>query len=592
MADDEQHARPSVEAEQRAQEQVREQEQEAAPTSTSTSSSMPADVVQLQAELRAAREQRDSLEQQYQSLLSKLTQIRSTLGERLKQDADELDRRQSQIASLTSAQAELQSNASTLRAELVDSHAEQDRLRSELDALRQASASSSSSIDSATRQAAESAARVSALTASLSALQAERESVEEKYYTERAQREQAQMELEMSRVAREVAERAANEQRLRAEREAQSARQLQEVLEEMQQQQQQHGAGVGHYGAGHDPDGGLGDHHVHTLGGSSGSAREKINQLAEELELYRERANAAESQLADFKNAAERCERLEREVKEKNLFVGKLRHEAVILNEHLTEALRRLRADSTNTNVDRRLITNLLLRFLSTPRADPKRFEILALIASVLGWDEEERGAAGLALGSATTPNGMAAGAGTGGGGGGGILGGWRSRGRRTTSGQITNEKGPVTTGPSAPVSGPGSSGSRTPGADESFSNLFLEFLLTEADKAQQESQPQQLQQQQQQAATSPPLPPASAPAASSSFVSSLLMRSSTPSASAAGGGAGGGGTSTAKSSSTPRTSMSASVVSESASGSEGAGAVGAANGNGNVNGNGSSGSS
>lgn len=35
----------------------------------------------------------------------------------------------------------------------------------------------------------------------------------------------------------------------------------------------------------------------------------------------------AQSQLADFKDAAERCKSLEKELKEKNLLVGKLRHE-------------------------------------------------------------------------------------------------------------------------------------------------------------------------------------------------------------------------------------------------------------------------
>ncbi|KAE8257632.1 hypothetical protein A4X13_0g2234 [Tilletia indica] len=559
MADTEQQVRLSVDGLAEASTSTSTSAETAAHTEgKAAETDMPTDVAQLQDELKATREQRDSLEQQYQSLLSKLTQIRSTLGTRLKQDADELDRRQSQIASLTASQADLQSTVSTLQAELMDSHAEQDRLRSELDAQRQASASSSNSIDSATRQAAESAARVSALTASLTALQAERESVEERYHTERAQREQAQMELEMSRVAREVAERAAHEQRMRAEREAQSARQLQDVLEEYQQNGM--GGGDGAF------DSELGDHHVHTLGGGS-SQREKIGQLAEELELHRERANTAESQLADYKNAAERCERLEREVKEKNLFVGKLRHEAVILNEHLTEALRRLRADSSSTNVDRRLITNLLLRFLSTPRADPKRFEILTLIASVLGWDEEERGAAGLALGSGSgagtggaAANGMAAAGGSG-----GILGGWRGRGRKSVGGQTALAATSTSTGTAA---GSTSSGSRTPGAEESFSNLFLEFLLTEAGQAQ----PDTSTSSQSQAAALSPSIPATAPASTTSFVSSFLLRSSTPSAASSSQTGGPASIGTTKSPS-PRTSMSASmsaasVASDSANGS------------------------
>ena len=66
------------------------------------------------------------------------------------------------------------------------------------------------------------------------------------------------------------------------------------------------------------------------------------------------------------------------------------------MNEHLIEALRRLRKSSSDTNVDRRLVTNVLLSFLSTPRADPKRFEMLGLLATVLGWGDAEREKAGL----------------------------------------------------------------------------------------------------------------------------------------------------------------------------------------------------
>ena len=69
---------------------------------------------------------------------------------------------------------------------------------------------------------------------------------------------------------------------------------------------------------------------------------------------------------------------------------------AVIMNEHLMEALRRLRRSPTDTNVDRRLVTNVLLSFLTTPRADSKRFEMLTLLASILQWNDDEREKAGL----------------------------------------------------------------------------------------------------------------------------------------------------------------------------------------------------
>jgi len=43
----------------------------------------------------------------------------------------------------------------------------------------------------------------------------------------------------------------------------------------------------------------------------------------------------------------------ELEVKEKNLLIGKLRHEAVILNEHLTKALRHLKKGKPDDNIDK-----------------------------------------------------------------------------------------------------------------------------------------------------------------------------------------------------------------------------------------------
>ncbi len=99
-------------------------------------------------------------------------------------------------------------------------------------------------------------------------------------------------------------------------------------------------------------------------------------------------------------------------MKERGSLIEKLRHEGnvvqrtqvtrstetpvgVIMNEHLMEALRRLRKNSTDNNVDRRLVTNVLLQFLATPRADVKRFEMLSLLATILSWSDVEREKAG-----------------------------------------------------------------------------------------------------------------------------------------------------------------------------------------------------
>lgn len=65
-------------------------------------------------------------------------------------------------------------------------------------------------------------------------------------------------------------------------------------------------------------------------------------------------------------------------------------------NEHLTEALRRLRKNSSSENVDRRLVTNILLSFLSASRSDTKRFEMLNILSTILSWDDTDREKAGL----------------------------------------------------------------------------------------------------------------------------------------------------------------------------------------------------
>ena len=70
---------------------------------------------------------------------------------------------------------------------------------------------------------------------------------------------------------------------------------------------------------------------------------------------------------------------------------------AVILNEHLTKALRLLKRASPSSSVDKQVMTNFLLQFLSLPREDTKRYEILNLIASLLEWNDEQRQKAGLA---------------------------------------------------------------------------------------------------------------------------------------------------------------------------------------------------
>jgi hypothetical protein len=49
------------------------------------------------------------------------------------------------------------------------------------------------------------------------------------------------------------------------------------------------------------------------------------------------------------------------------------------------------------TSESRQLVTNHFLHFLALDRSDPKKFQILQIIASLLNWTEEQKEQAGLA---------------------------------------------------------------------------------------------------------------------------------------------------------------------------------------------------
>jgi hypothetical protein len=47
--------------------------------------------------------------------------------------------------------------------------------------------------------------------------------------------------------------------------------------------------------------------------------------------------------------------------------------------------------DGSEATIDRRLIANLLVPFISSPRGDTKRYEMLSVISSVLNFNEDEK---------------------------------------------------------------------------------------------------------------------------------------------------------------------------------------------------------
>ncbi|KAI0760481.1 hypothetical protein C8Q74DRAFT_1207886 [Fomes fomentarius] len=375
-------------------------------------------IQRLEQELQQTREEKDALATQYRNLLAKLTTMRTTLGNKLKQDAEELDRQEQLVQQLTVQNDDLTATVETLKSELIASNEEAERASKELEAMR-SRALHDSSQETFLRER-----ELRELQAELEQCRIERDEWEQKALQEHVSADDARTtadalrrDLEVEREARQRAETS-----LEVEREKCSN--LQSVLEDFQASKD------------------------HDLRQAVKEYESQLVQVTQSLAEYKSRALNAELQLEETSSNNSRVQELGKEVKEKTILIGKLRQEAVIMNEHLMEALRRLRRSSSDTNVDRRLVTNVLLSFLTTPRADSKRFEMLSLLATILQWSDDDREKAGLQ----------------------------RSGGAQPSSGSLL-------WGGRSAASSPASKPAELQKTDEteSFSRLWVEFLLTEA---------------------------------------------------------------------------------------------------------------
>ncbi|KAJ6473552.1 hypothetical protein C8R47DRAFT_987262 [Mycena vitilis] len=382
-------------------------------------------IEKLQRELERTREEKETLAAQYRNLLAKLTTMRTTLGNKLKQDAEELDRREVLVQQLQAQNDDLNSTVELLKEELISSSAEAERASSELDNMR-SRAFEESAQENQVRERELRETQTELERCRMEKDEWERMAMQDKVVADEA-RSNAEMYRRDLELEREARERDAAE--LDSERE--KSENLQSVLQDFQAAKD------------------------HELRQAVKDYNSQLMQVTQSLAEYKHRALTAELQLEDSQTNTSRTHELEKEVKEKTLLIEKLRHEAIIINEHLMEALRRLRRNSTDTNVDRRLVTNVLLSFLTTPRADPKRFEMLSLLASVLSWSDPEREKAGLqrAQSSLSPPSSF-----------------W---GRSSTSTPPKNAELEKTD------------------ETESFSRLWVEFLLTEASSGDANPPPQ-----------------------------------------------------------------------------------------------------
>ncbi|THC98218.1 hypothetical protein EYZ11_002300 [Aspergillus tanneri] len=338
-----------------------------------------ADMEALQHRLENAESKKELAETQFQKLLERVNTIKSQLGERLKEDAEELGQARAKIQELEEQNTNLKEEVQSKNSKIDELLRGNEERMKEISILRDRTNLSQQNWLKEKEELLEQE----------SYLQSEFEQAKEAMHNwEVLAMEERSIRENLGEKVIDLEEQVANlrdaYERASAESDSQLATVdgLQRALQEIQTARKQE---------------------LRELVESSDAQLEELKQT---LHGAGKKASEAEQALQEAQNELERVRPFEKEVREKNLLIGKLRHEAVTLNDHLTKALRFLKKGKPEDNVDRHIVTNHLLHFLALDRSDPKKFQILQLIAALLGWSDEQREQAGLARpGASNTGN-------------------------------------------------------------------------------------------------------------------------------------------------------------------------------------------
>ncbi|CAG8532491.1 19564_t:CDS:2 [Gigaspora rosea] len=314
------------------------------------------EVLDLKTKLEQVQDEKKQLEVQHQSLIAKLANFKTSIADKLKTDmvSNELNQKRQEIDKLNQNNQELLNTISQLQSELSMSRNEHDSMSQRLQTLE-------THLYEVQHQTSQELSEKDNIIRDLQINLERSEREREDAGVSAMELKSAKDEL-LSRIKhleREIETLKYEKEALRVEKnsESESLANLQSVLEEFEAAKQSE------------------------IREAIEGIQRRLSTSSKELAEFKERALLAENQLTQIKEGIGRTTQYEKEIKEKNLLIGKLRHEAVILNEHLTEALRRMREEST---------------FFNTPRGDSKRFEILQLMANMLQWTEEQKEQVGL----------------------------------------------------------------------------------------------------------------------------------------------------------------------------------------------------
>ncbi|KAI5305489.1 hypothetical protein KEM56_004282 [Ascosphaera pollenicola] len=318
----------------------------------------------LQETLKTVRAEKENAEHRFRELLGKVNTIKSQLGERLKADAEELTQYRQQIEELEEQNATLSKDADVKAGTIAELTRQNELHEKEISELRERTTLAQQNwlqeredLLEHTRYLQNEFEEAKQAMHNWEILATEertiRENLSEKVLD-------AEEQLQAVRADYEKAAADCDAQALTVER-------LQKGIDEIQKARKQE---------------------LRELAESSDS---QIEELKKKIRQVEEQSTEANNKLAATEKELQRALPFEKEVREKNLLIGKLRHEAVTLNEHLTKALKFLKKGKVEDSVDRHLVTNYLLQFLSLDRSDPKKFQVLQLIGALLGWSDGKK---------------------------------------------------------------------------------------------------------------------------------------------------------------------------------------------------------
>ncbi|MCJ1311700.1 hypothetical protein MMC25_005373 [Agyrium rufum] len=331
-----------------------------------------------QEQLQESQAETDTAKDQYQNLLGRVNTIRSNLGERLKADAEELGQARSHIEELEEENNTLKTENATRQEEVAKLAEEGSQQSKELSSLRNRLNLSQQNWTKEREDLVQREAHAweEFETAKQAMADWEVLAMEERSIRENLADKVNDLE-EQVLMHREAHEKAA------AERDSQSLTVdgLQRALQEIQEARKRELREI--------------------VENTQGQIEELRKQLRNSQDAARESAKALEVAQKEI----ERTLPFEMEVKDKNLMIGKLRHEAVTLNDHLIKVMRYVKKSKPDDAIDKQVVTNHFLQFLVLDRSDPRRFQILQIIASLLSWTDEQREQAGLARPGASNPN-------------------------------------------------------------------------------------------------------------------------------------------------------------------------------------------